>query len=67
MEQETEQKTAIWAVFKRETGAFAGSGTPYFDNDVFGSTKVLPLYSLAFWDEVAQNWTYPPQPPDDGV
>jgi hypothetical protein len=57
----------IWAVFEKSTGAFAGSGTPYYDDETYGSTEILPETPegyLAFWDGEA--WYYVEEPtPDD--
>jgi hypothetical protein len=53
---------AIWAVYEKQTGAFAGSGTPYFDDDTYGSTDILPDIpegELAFWNGAA--WYYVPE------
>lgn len=51
----------IWAVFEKATGAFAGSGTPYFDDDIYGSTDILPETppgKNAFWDTDGGVWYY---------
>jgi hypothetical protein len=58
----------IWAVYERETGAFAGSGTPYFDNETYGSTVALPdppENCGAVWDGTM--WVYPPAPDPDAL
>lgn len=57
----------IWAVFEKSTGAFYGSGTPYFEDETYGSTEIppeIPEGYLAFWDGEA--WYYVEEPtPDD--
>jgi hypothetical protein len=50
----------IWAVYERETGKFAGSGTPRFDDSIYGSTLILPKNAGAVWDDATQDWTYNP-------
>jgi hypothetical protein len=37
---------AIYYVFEKTTGLYMGSGTPYFDDDVYGCTEVpTPNYN----------------------
>lgn len=49
----------IYYVFRKDSGEFMGSGTPYFDDDVYGCTQIaIPEYDsdieLAFWN--GSNW-----------
>lgn len=32
----------IWYVFRREDGAFSGSGTVHYDDETYGSTETAP-------------------------
>lgn len=53
----------IYAVFERDTGRYAGSGTPYFDTTEHGSTEVLPDHhdgQIAIWTGDA--WVYEDDP-----
>lgn len=37
---------AIYYVFEKATGLYMGSGTPYFDDDIYGCTEIpTPSYN----------------------
>jgi hypothetical protein len=51
----------IWYVYEQADGRFAGSGTPHFDDDVYGSTLTptpeygedqIPVWNGDGWDVV---------------
>lgn len=55
----------IWYVFLRSTGDYMGSGTPHYDDVVYGSTlDPVPDYDsdtqTAHWDGTA--WMLRPSP-----
>jgi hypothetical protein len=48
----------IWYCYRKDNGEFAGSGTPYIDNDEHGSTEIpcVDYYGLLpIFD--GENWT----------
>src|SRR5690606_32804355 len=53
---------AIWYVYEKATGRFAGSGTPYIDTETHGSTDVpVPpeppqMQSAWFFNPETQEW-----------
>ena len=56
----------IYYVYERATGRFAGSGTPYIDNETHASTTIAPpteppqpQLELCF-NEASQQWEYRP-------
>jgi hypothetical protein len=58
----------IWYCYRKDNGKFAGSGTPFFDNDEHGSTKLpCPEYygSLPVFD--GQEWAVPTFTSDDSA
>ena len=52
----------IYYVFRKDTGEYAGSGTPYFDDNEHGCTQVpTPAYNadtqIVFWNSESQEWS----------
>lgn len=57
---------AIWYVYEKATGRFAGSGTPYIDTETHGSTDVpVPpeppqMQYDWFFNQQTQEWEWRP-------
>lgn len=53
----------IWYCYEKATGRYAGSGTPYIDNETHGSTATPLNFSLEpsehpayVWDDETESW-----------